>query len=192
MFILASVELSHAGPGFASGVIDLGELQVSQITTFKKVWTIHQGGADNQGATVFEPIGIPPGFFMLGSYCQPNNKPLFGWVLVAKDVSSSTTNGTLKQPVDYLPVWSSAFQKINQDSPGYVWLPKAPNGYKAVGHVVTTTPEKPALDKIRCVRSECQTLQNNVRHIHGSGDQERTVITVVSMFMMQDQAIGEL
>ncbi|KAE9584954.1 putative vacuolar protein sorting-associated protein [Lupinus albus] len=74
---------------------------------------------------------------MLGSYSQPNNKALYGWVLVAKDVSSSTTNPTLKQPIDYTLVWSSESLNINQE-----------------GHVVTTTPDKPSLDKIRCVRED--------------------------------------
>ncbi|KAF1862957.1 hypothetical protein Lal_00009340 [Lupinus albus] len=138
------------GDGFASGIIDLGGLQVFQISNFNKVWATYQGGSDNQGATVFEPKGIPQGFCMLGSYIQPNNKPLFGWVLVAKDVSSSTTNGTLKKPIDYTLVWSTASMMINQDSPAYFWLPTAPDGYKAVGHVVTTTQDKPSLERIRC------------------------------------------
>ncbi|KAK7243448.1 hypothetical protein RIF29_38244 [Crotalaria pallida] len=142
------------GDGFASRIIDLGGLQVSQISIFNKVWATYEGGSDNVGATVFEPLEIPLGFFMLGSYIQPNNKPLFGWVLVAKDVSLSITNGTLKQPVDYKLVWNSSFEKIKQDSPAYVWLPTAPDGYKAVGHVVTTTPDKPSVDKIRCVRAD--------------------------------------
>ncbi|OIV92536.1 hypothetical protein TanjilG_02299 [Lupinus angustifolius] len=158
----AETPLWPSGVGsFASGTIDLGGLQVSQISTFNKVWAAHEGGPDNVGATVFEPIGIPLGFFMLGSYIQPNNRPLFGWVLVAKDVSLSIINGTLKQPLDYKLVWSSALEKIKQDSTVYVWLPTAPNGYKAVGHVVTTTPNKPSLDKIRCVREnltdQCET-----------------------------------
>ncbi|KAH1150875.1 hypothetical protein GYH30_044745 [Glycine max] len=149
------------GGNFASGIIDLGGLQVSQISTFNKVWGTYGGGPDNQGFTMFEASGIPQGFFMLGSYCQPNNKPLFGWVLVAKDVSKSTSNPTLKQPIDYTLVWNSASMKINQDGPIYVWLPTAPDGYKALGHVVTTTPNKPSFDKIRCVRldltDQCET-----------------------------------
>ncbi|XP_014509819.1 uncharacterized protein LOC106768935 [Vigna radiata var. radiata] len=148
------------GGDFATEIIDLGGLQVSQISTFNKVWSTHGGGPDNQGFTVFEP-SIPQGFFMLGCYSQPNNRPLFGWVLVAKDVCATTRNPILKQPVDFTPVWNSASMKISQDAPVYVWLPTPPDGYKAVGHVVTTTPDKPSLDKIRCVRSDltdqCET-----------------------------------
>ncbi|MED6164315.1 hypothetical protein PIB30_088531 [Stylosanthes scabra] len=143
------------GNGFSKGSIDLGGLQVSQITTFNKIWASQEGGPDNQGATIFEPSGIPQGFSMLGSYSQPNNKALFGWVLVAKDLSPpNTINGTLKQPIDYSLIWTTESLGISQDSNVYVWLPTAPNGYKAVGHVVTTSPNKPALNKVMCVRTD--------------------------------------
>ncbi|KAL2330924.1 hypothetical protein Fmac_018505 [Flemingia macrophylla] len=139
------------GGGFASGIIDLGGLQVSQISKFNKIWGTYSGGPGNQGFTIFEPSGIPQGFFMLGSYSQPNNKPLFGWVLVAKDVSTNKRNSpTLWPPIDYTLVWNS----VSKDGPIYVWLPIAPIGYKAVGHVVTTTQNKPPVKKIMCVRSD--------------------------------------
>ncbi|CAL0326327.1 unnamed protein product [Lupinus luteus] len=152
--IPAFPQVSHEGDGFATGVIDLGGLQVTQSSAFNKVWSTLDGGLDNKGVTIFEPKNIPEGFYMLGSYSQPNNKALYGWVLVAKDVSSNTTKPTLKQPSDYTLVWNTQSLKINQEGHAYVWLPIAPNGYKSVGHVVTTTPDKPSLDKIRCVRED--------------------------------------
>ncbi|CAK8534658.1 unnamed protein product [Lathyrus sativus] len=138
------------GGGFGSGIIDLGGLKVSQISTFNKIWTTLEGGQEDLGATFFEPTQIPQGFFSLGHYSQPNNKPLFGWVLVAKDES----NGALKNPIDYTLVWSSKSQKIKQDKDCYIWLPIAPNGYTPLGHIVTTSPEKPSLDRIQCVKSD--------------------------------------
>ncbi|EXB80390.1 hypothetical protein L484_010959 [Morus notabilis] len=144
------------GDGFASGRIDLGGIQVCQISTFNKVWATQEGGPDNLGATFFEPSPIPEGFHMLGCYSQPNNKPLFGWALAAKDNNEggSTNGNALSKPVDYSLVWSSESLKIKQDSNGYVWLPTPPDGYKAVGFLVTDVPQKPALDKIRCVRAD--------------------------------------
>ncbi|KAA8520313.1 hypothetical protein F0562_014569 [Nyssa sinensis] len=142
------------GEGFARGNIDLGGLQVCQISTFTKVWATHEGGPDNLGATFFEPSPVPEGFFVLGCYGQPNNMPLFGWVLAGKDVTNDPSGGALKQPIDYTLVWSSESLKIKQDGSGCIWLPTPPDGYKAIGHVVTSTPEKPSLDKIRCVRSD--------------------------------------
>nr|KYP38567.1 hypothetical protein KK1_040176 [Cajanus cajan] len=159
----ANIPVWPQGGGFATGTIKIGDLKLIQISSFNKIWTTLEGGPGNKGASFFEPAGIPEGFFTLGHYSQPNNNPLFGWVLVAKDDSSSSSseNGALKKPNDYTLVWSSKSQKIKQDKDGYIWLPTAPEGYKALGHVVTTTPDKPPLDKIRCVRSDltdqCET-----------------------------------
>ncbi|XP_076886699.1 hypothetical protein At1g04090-like [Bidens hawaiensis] len=127
------------GEGFASGILDLGGLQVSQIITFTKIWS-----SDDTDVTFFEPSPIPDGFSMLGCYCQSNNTPLFGWVLVGNDVSG----GTLAAPVDYSLVWSSSNNSC------YVWLPTPPVGYMSVGYAITTSADKPSLDKIRCVRAD--------------------------------------
>lgn len=138
------------GGGFGSGYIDLGGLEVCQISNLQKIWTCYEGGPDNLGATIFEPSSIPDGFSMLGCYTQPNNQPLFGWVLVGKD----NNNGQILQPpTDYTLVWSSESLHITQSAPAYIWLPVPPQGYTAIGHVVTTSPEKPSGDRIRCVFS---------------------------------------
>ncbi|XP_027181713.1 uncharacterized protein LOC113780095 [Coffea eugenioides] len=160
-----------SGGGFASDYIDLGGLQVHQTSTFNKVWTIYGGGPDDLGATFYEPSQIPDGFFMLGSYSQPNNQPFFGWILVAKDTSSdqSSSNETLKKPTDYTLVWSSESLKTSQDGHGYIWLPVAPDGYRAVGYVVTATPDKPSLDKVRCVISELTDKCESENWIWGQG-----------------------
>ena len=129
----------------------MGELEVCQISTFNKVWSTHEGGPDNLGASFFEPSPKPEGFHILGFYSQPNNKPLFGWALAAKD---NTNGSALTQPIDYTLVWSSESLKIKQDGNGYLWLPTPPDGYKAVGFVVTNSPGKPPLDVVRCVRSD--------------------------------------
>lgn len=119
-----------------------------QITTFNKIWTIYEGGPDNVGASFYEPSKIPDGFFMLGCYSQPNNQPFFGWILVAKD--NNNVKNILIKPTDYTLALSSRSSSSN----GYIWLPVPPDGYRAVGYVVTTTPDKPSLDKLRCVRSD--------------------------------------
>ncbi|KAK6158483.1 hypothetical protein DH2020_005797 [Rehmannia glutinosa] len=134
-----------SGGDFATGVIDLGGLQVRKISSFQEIWATYEGGPDNLGATFFEPSSIPDGFSMLGSYAQPNNQPLFGWVLVGKTNASDKSGDILKQPTDYTLVF--------QDT-AYFWLPTPPDGYKAVGLVITASPDKPSLDKIRCVRSD--------------------------------------
>ncbi|KAI5656476.1 hypothetical protein M9H77_25269 [Catharanthus roseus] len=142
------------GGGFASGYIDLGGLEVHQISSFNKIWATYEGGPDDLGATFYQPSQIPDGFFILGYYSQPNNKPLFGSILVAKDNTPNQESPILIKPTDYSLIWSSNSSKINQTSHGYIWLPESPDGYKAIGYVVTTTSDKPSLEKIRCVRSD--------------------------------------
>ena len=168
--IITTIELQHTGNGFARGVLDLGGLQVSTVSTFNKIWGAIDGGPDDKGASVFEPTGIPQGFSMLGSYSQPNNQPLFGYVLVAKDVSSSTTKSTLKPPIDYTFVLKAKSYSATQVLPLYIWLPVAPNGYRALGHVVTKTRDKPPLDKIMCVRSDLTEKYELSSLIWESGD----------------------
>lgn len=128
-----------------------------QLSSLNRVWATHEGGPDDLGATFFEPSRMPEGFFMLGCYSQPNNTPFFGWVLVGKDGGSgsgSGSGGALKKPLDYTLIWSSESLKIKKDGNGYVWLPIPPDGYKAIGHIVTNSPQKPSPDKIMCVRSD--------------------------------------
>ncbi|KAM7476634.1 hypothetical protein LguiB_023877 [Lonicera macranthoides] len=157
------------GEGFGSGTIDLGGLQVSQISSFNKIWATHEGGPDNLGATFYEPSSIPQGFYILGSYSQPNNKPLFGWVLVAKDTTNNPSNGSLKMPIDYTLVWNSESSNIKQDGKGYIWLPIPPEGYKPIGHIITNSPEKPSGKKIRCVRSDFTDIIESDTWIWGPG-----------------------
>ncbi|OVA09336.1 Vacuolar protein sorting-associated protein 62 [Macleaya cordata] len=143
----------------------LGGLEVYQISTFTKVWASLEGGPGNLGATFFEPSSIPNGYYMLGCYSQPNNQPLFGWVLVGKDNGT----GTLTMPMDYTLVWSSESSTIKKDGNGYIWLPVAPERYRVVGHVVTNSPAKPALDKILCVRSDLTDSCERTALIWGVG-----------------------
>ncbi|KAL5980777.1 hypothetical protein ACLOJK_028687 [Asimina triloba] len=150
--------------GFATGSIKLGELELSQVSTFNKVWATHEGGPKNLGATFFQP-SIPAGFSMLGCYCQSNNQALFGWVLAGKD-----SGNALAKPVDYKLVWSSESAKIKQDGYGYIWLPVPPQGYVPVGYMVTSSSNKPSLDQIRCVRSDLtDACENEMLVLSSSG-----------------------
>ncbi|VVA96017.1 unnamed protein product [Arabis nemorensis] len=145
------------GTNFGKGKIDLGGLEVIQVsisnsTSSQRVWRTFEGGPDNMGVSIFEPINLPPNFFKLGLYAQPNNRQLFGWVLVARDVSGTS----LRPPVDYIGVGDTRTIFVNQDGPAYFWQPVCPNGYEAVGLFFTNSPQKPPLkqESISCVRSD--------------------------------------
>ncbi|XP_071704169.1 hypothetical protein At1g04090-like [Rutidosis leptorrhynchoides] len=144
----------HQGGGFASGTIDLGGLAVTHVTSFKKIWSTNEGGSGNLGTTFYDPVAIPNSFSSLGSYAHSNNIPLFGHFLVAKDVSNDPYNPSLKSPIDYVLKWTSHSLNITKDGECYVWLPIAPRGYKAIGYVITSSFDKPTLDKVSCVRQD--------------------------------------
>lgn len=121
------------------------------------------------GATFYRPVGIPDGFYCLGHYCQSNDRPLRGYVLVACDANTQrpevghlsrpkSVPPALRQPLNYSLVWST---NSHDDGVGYFWLPNPPTGYKAMGVVVTNKPEEPSVDEVRCVRADltekCET-----------------------------------
>ncbi|XP_072957471.1 hypothetical protein At1g04090 [Typha angustifolia] len=185
-----------SGGGFAKGSISLGdELEVCQVSTFSKVWATHEGGQDDLGATFFNPSPLPSGYSMLGCYAQPNNRPLFGWVLVGRDTTNGCGgdggSGALAMPVDYTLVWSSESSSVKQDGHGYFWLPTPPEGYKAVGVVVTAAPEKPSVDQVRCVRADLTEESENDAAIWSS-DKDGFSVNGVRPSTRGIQALGVL
>ncbi|KAD5802289.1 hypothetical protein E3N88_13649 [Mikania micrantha] len=152
---------------FGNGTIDLGGLEVYQALYFKKIWETHKGGPKGLGATFYEPTSIPIGFSLIGHYCKPNSIAMFASVLTAKDNTGDPTHGALKNPIDYRLVWTSKGLNVSQHEDGYIWLPVSPDGYKPMGHIVTTSPEKPSLDKVKCVRSDFTDLTKVDKWIWG-------------------------
>ncbi|KAK8486696.1 hypothetical protein V6N11_069058 [Hibiscus sabdariffa] len=166
---------SIAGKGFASGRINLGELEVVKISRFKLIWTSNLEGT-KKGVTFYKPVGIPDGFCSLGHYCQSNDRPLRGFVLVARempsesnaaDFSTCVTSPALREPLDYTLVWkSNDGGEGSLEGCGFFWLPQPPEGYNSVGHLVTNSSKKPKLDKVRCVRADLTDRCENYRVMH--------------------------
>ncbi|KAK9056057.1 hypothetical protein SSX86_027144 [Deinandra increscens subsp. villosa] len=183
------------GGGFASGTIDLGGIQVRQVTTFRKIWATNAGGPDNLGTTFYDPTAIPQGFTSLGSYAQPNNIPLFGHVLVAKDTSKNISKPTLTTPIDYTLVWSSESLDVEKDGEGYVWLPTAPDGYRSVGYIITDSSVKPALDRVGCVRADFTDTPNTTASLEKLYDIDLDGLNVYGSlggFRVRNRNVGNL
>ncbi|KAL9239068.1 hypothetical protein vseg_013422 [Gypsophila vaccaria] len=150
------------GQGFGTGTIRIGELEIAEVTSFEFIWSSHMSHNKIKGVSFYKPIGIPEGFFSLGHYCQPNNKPLHGFVIVARDLTTSNhVNDTesvcppaLLPPCGYTLVWKSDDGMGTYDPPGYFWLPEPPPRYKALGFVVTNVPVKLDWADIKCVRED--------------------------------------
>ncbi|XP_011077064.1 uncharacterized protein LOC105161158 isoform X2 [Sesamum indicum] len=145
------------GKGFATGKICLGEIEVVKITEFEKIWSCSSLSRKANAVAFYKPVGIPDGYSSLGHYCQPSDRKLRGYVLVAKCISSDESQGSksvspaLTKPLNYTLVWSS---HSHGNEYGYIWLPNPPEGYKPTGFVVTTEPEEPDLEEVRCVRED--------------------------------------
>lgn len=153
------------GQGFGSGIVNLGELEVFKITSLELVWNSKVTLNKSKGVAFYKPVGIPDGFHVLGHYCQLNDKPLHGFVLVARGVNTcspltaDTSNHdklpALQNPLDYTLVWSSDTRsEMLLSGCGYFWLPQPPEGYKSLGYLVSNKPGKPELDDMKCVRSD--------------------------------------
>ncbi|XP_047316240.1 uncharacterized protein LOC124919919 [Impatiens glandulifera] len=152
------------GQGFGGGKICLGDIEVVQIGTLESIWNCnHSSRKGTRGATFYRPVGIPDGYFCLGHYCHPNNQPLRGFLLVAKEIITNPSSNppALSEPSGYTLVWCIDSYESNIGT-CYIWLPNPTKGYKATGFVVTDGPEMPGLDEVRCVREDltevCETF----------------------------------
>ncbi|CAM8939431.1 unnamed protein product [Rhodiola kirilowii] len=148
------------GAGFGTGRIFLGELEVSMITKLEKVWSCKRARGRDIGISFYRPAEIPKGFFSLGHYCQPNDRPLRGFLLLARELVTSKSQSdsdrsnvfdgpALMRPVGYSLIWSS-----DSSGHGYIWLPTPPTGYKAMGFVVSSNLDEPSVEEVRCVRAD--------------------------------------
>ncbi|XP_057456799.1 hypothetical protein At1g04090-like [Lotus japonicus] len=161
------------GQGFASGIVNLGEIEVFKVTRFEFVWISSAVPGTRKPVTFYKPVGVPDSFHILGHYCQPSDKPLRGFVLVAREVgtcSSETTDTDnreklppLRNPLDFKLVWSP------NGGCGYFWQPLPPEGYKALGYLVTNKPDKPELDEMCCIRADLTDKCEPYRVILASG-----------------------
>lgn len=147
------------GQGFASGRINLGKIEVIKISRFELIWSSNLLQDKNIGVSFYKPVGVPHGFYSLGHYCQRNNKPLWGFVLVVREVDcfepEVDNSPPLLKPLDYTLVWSSDDgSEEKYGGCGFFWLPQPPEGYKPLGFLVTNNPDKPDLDDVRCVRAD--------------------------------------
>ncbi|CAJ2628495.1 unnamed protein product [Trifolium pratense] len=155
------------GGGFGCERMSLGKIEVAKVDKFEKIWRCTNSNGKSLGYTFYKPLEIPDGFFCLGYYCQSNDHPLRGHVLVARETSSqlradcahgsASESPALEKPLSYSLIWSMD----SHDECAYFWLPNPPKGYKAIGIVITTNSDEPEVEEVRCVRTDltevCET-----------------------------------
>uniref|UniRef100_A0A2P2J8W6 Vacuolar protein sorting-associated protein 62 n=1 Tax=Rhizophora mucronata TaxID=61149 RepID=A0A2P2J8W6_RHIMU len=156
-----------SGKGFATGRVNLGEIEVIQVTQFERVCSCKTVRGKTTGVTFYRPVGFPDDFHCLGHYCQSNDQHLRGFVLVARDANANKDGYThelklalpaLRKPLNYSLIWIT---ESGHDDCGYFWLPNPPKGYKAMGIIVTDNLKEPEVEDVRCVRADltqrCET-----------------------------------
>ncbi|KAK9094958.1 hypothetical protein Scep_026427 [Stephania cephalantha] len=131
---------------------------------FDKVGTVRSPHNDQTYA--FWRPQAPPGFAVLGDYLTPTNKPPTKGVLAV-----NTNFARVKKPVSFKLIWSSLHagslnsnDQINdaaeenadssmQDGGCSIWLPVAPQGYVALGCVVSFDRTEPPPSSALCISS---------------------------------------
>lgn len=93
---------------------------------------------------------IPPaGFYLLGDYAQAGYDAPHGTMVVVQDDNSGGT-AALAAPTGFTQVYNDKGSGADED--GAIWWPIAPNGYVAMGAVVTRGYDAPPTDIFRCIR----------------------------------------
>ena len=121
-------------------------LEVLYVDDFELAWHDGGSGADRDGA-FYRPVA-PPGFSVIGHYGQGDYGPPNGLAAVVKELIP----GSLAPPVRYEPIWNDSGSGADLD--GAFWRPVPPDGYTCLGVVVTAGYAAPALDAVRCARTE--------------------------------------
>ncbi|KAL2983011.1 hypothetical protein AAZX31_12G017800 [Glycine max] len=134
--------------GFASGLVNLGEIEVCKVTRFEFISSSSAMLDTKKAVTFYRPVGVPESFHILGHYCQPSGKPLHGFVLVAREVETCFSENADICNQDNQNAGSMEMSSV------YFWLPEPPENYNALGYLVTKKPDKPLLDEMCRVRAD--------------------------------------
>ena len=95
--------------------------------------------------------------------------------LAIQSVKSILVSGDIQPPIRYDPVSNSNMLRdagVNKNSKGFsIWKPIAPEGYKALGYVISTLPTNsetaPSVDLIACVPDNSKSSTNSpTTHIY--------------------------
>ena len=132
--------------------VQFGELILAFTNQFTWVYNDKGSGATQDGG--FWQPNPPEGFQILGTYAINNYSDVETdgnqWALCVKAAPGS--NAPLANPTDFELIWND--HGSGGDHDGSCWRPKAPNGYVALGDVMVTGYNKPALSTVVCVRKD--------------------------------------
>ncbi|MFG1462851.1 Vps62-related protein [Xanthobacter sp. DSM 24535] len=124
------------------------KLKLAKCDTFTTLLSDKGMGTAND-MTVYVPVrsAQQKDFFLLGHVVENHYGQARGRTYLVKDPSPTRT--LLMPPVDCIQVWSSAGSGFREFS---IWRMVPPDGYVALGHIVSPSWKRPPLDDFRCVR----------------------------------------
>lgn len=163
------------------------------------------------GDIVFESDKLKKYPFESGG-CKPDSIKYSGLNidrLVPKDISSILVSGDVKHPIGYkqvyklLPKIKSGLNKNTVNC--IVWKPIPPEGYKAMGYIIDTTPYDtnpvmPSKDLIVCLPKELVTKTKNLKKMWRSNNKLNTIKCIntnnskypLNTFVMNDRFANKL
>jgi len=137
-------------------MLDTGELLITFVDQFNFIWNDQGSGGAHDGAFYY-PV-LPEGYHALGSLGKPGySNPNGNYAMMV--VKAKEGSDALAEPTGYQQIW--ALNLIGGNGPARVWYPIPPEGYRALGAVVTAgfpTPPTPALSDYMCVREDLTTF----------------------------------
>ncbi|NFG60525.1 Vps62-related protein [Clostridium sp. CMCC3677] len=125
----------------------LPKLELKEATKFSLAWNDRGSGGKYDGA--FYRLTTDTGYVPVGYYGQENyNDPNSD---VLKVLTVKFTDGITVYPIDYKVIWNDKGSGANMN--GYFWEPIAPEGYVAMGMIVTNG-SKPLEKDVVCIKEE--------------------------------------
>jgi VPS62-like protein len=133
----------------------MGNLVITLTRTFQpeNLYWDEGSGAPMNGA--FWRAVPPSGFYLLGDYAQGDYNPPTGTMVVVQDDNTGGTSA-IALTTNFTQIYNDKGSGAYEN--GAIWMPIAPNGYVALGPVVTRGYDPPASDLgFVCVRFDLVT-----------------------------------
>lgn len=149
LFVLVLL-LTHFNIHAQQRSIKMDALEIMFVTDYDFVYNDRGTGASTNWS-MWSPK-LPPGYSSLGHYAHASHaKPTT--VMIA--VRAGNDPSAVAYPKDYQRIYHDAGTGGDQD--GSIWMPVAPQGYRALGTVGMNGHGKPSPSAVVCVRNDLTT-----------------------------------
>jgi hypothetical protein len=111
----------------------------------------------------------PEGCWSIGDYAEQTQEevPSSGVISLRQVLGPKATKPLLQPPVDFVQVWSSNNAGGHYGNSAF-WRPIPPEGYVALGHIVSEGFQKPDCSSMMCVHVTA-VVQTNIKEVGNHG-----------------------